>query len=257
MGPVRPAQPAETVDTRIAFETPERVRFRHQVAGPARRAVALALDVLLQGLCVAALGLVLVGLSVLGEAAGRAGVGLVLAAFFVVSWLYGAGFEGLWGGRTPGKAALSMRVVRRDGGRIGMREALLRNLLRGADGLPVGYVVGGVAAMLDPAARRLGDHVAGTIVVHEVASEAITPVVLDPPISEAERQDLPHGVELRGPERRVIEALLRRRVRLGVARTEELATPLAERVGARAGVHAATATRVIELAWARATGRER
>jgi hypothetical protein len=68
-------------------------------------------------------------------------------------------------GRSPGKMLAGLRVVRRDGLPINLRSSVLRNLMRIVDILPENYVVGLVSMLLSPSGERLGDHVAGTIVI--------------------------------------------------------------------------------------------
>ncbi len=81
---------------------------------------------------------------------------------FILEWGYYVFFETTASGRSPGKRALSLRVVKEGGYPIGFIDSVLRNLLRGADFLPVGYVVGLFAMAGDARFRRLGDRVAGT-----------------------------------------------------------------------------------------------
>src|SRR5690606_13759230 len=85
---------------------------------------------------------------------------------FVLLWAYPVVFEALFDGQTPGKRALELRVVSGDGAPVGWLAALVRNLLRTVDMLPVGYGFGLVSSLADPYGRRLGDLVAGTLVVH-------------------------------------------------------------------------------------------
>ena len=73
--------------------------------------------------------------------------------------------EWLRRGSTPGKAALSLRVVRATGEPIGLADSAVRNLVRIVDFLPLAYVVGGICAMVSKDGRRLGDMAAGTLVV--------------------------------------------------------------------------------------------
>ncbi len=71
-------------------------------------------------------------------------------------------------GQTPGKRLLGLRVIREDGLPVGLKESLLRNLLRVADLQPgMTYVLGMVCLVRDSKGRRLGDIVAGTIVVRD------------------------------------------------------------------------------------------
>lgn len=67
-------------------------------------------------------------------------------------------------GATLGKRVLKLRVVRMNGSRISFRDALVRNVFRILDGLFF-YAIGVVAILTSSENQRLGDRVAGTIVV--------------------------------------------------------------------------------------------
>jgi uncharacterized RDD family membrane protein YckC len=92
---------------------------------------------------------------------------LLIVGVFLLQWGYFAIFEIASGGRTLGKMALHLRVVTAEGGTPGAGSLLIRNLLRSLD------LLFGVPLMaIDPLARRLGDRLAGTLVVHERSVEA-------------------------------------------------------------------------------------
>jgi uncharacterized RDD family membrane protein YckC len=78
--------------------------------------------------------------------------------------LYFTLFEALFGA-TPGKIFARLRVIDGHGRRASLRAVVLRNVLRLLDAAPNAYLVGGVVALLSPRQQRLGDHVAGTLVV--------------------------------------------------------------------------------------------
>jgi uncharacterized RDD family membrane protein YckC len=91
----------------------------------------------------------------------------MIAGLFLLDWGYFASFEIATGGRTLGKKALHLRVVTAEGGTPGAGSLLIRNLVRSLD------LVFGVPLMaIDPLARRLGDRLAGTLVVHDRGREA-------------------------------------------------------------------------------------
>jgi len=77
--------------------------------------------------------------------------------------------ESLWRGRTPGKAAMGLRVVRDDGGPIGFRQALVRGLTAMFVERPgATFFLGAVVcSLLNPASKRIGDVLAGTLVLQE------------------------------------------------------------------------------------------
>lgn len=210
------------LDTHHDVVTPEGVALHLPVAGPVPRALAWTIDFLLRG------AILFTGAIALGFL-GNAGIGVHLVLLFVVTWLYPVLFEVLWDGRTPGKRALRLRVIADDGAPIGWRASFTRNLLRTVDMLPFGYAAGLVASLADPAARRIGDMVAGTLVVHAVdeSDGSAAPVV----------HPLPPRVPLQLPEQAAVVAFAERAPQLTVARRDELAdlaAPLVEARGAQA-----------------------
>ena len=183
--------------------------------------------------------------------------GGVLVAIFLIDWLYGVGFEWALGGRTPGKMVVGLRVVRTDGSPASFDAYFLRNLLRGVDVLPGLYLVGVFTQLMDSKLRRIGDLVGGTVVVREQSTWLLDGVQITPPITEQERRDLPASVHLSREEQTLIADLLRRRTRLGPGLSRQLAEDLADRLAEDEGVHASDPMRVLTLAWARSTGRDR
>jgi len=257
------------LDTTAAIETPERIRFRYRISGPGRRFVAWSIDfairiVLLIGLAIA------VGLfaSITWSVTGESALGLLLLGIFALEWLYGAVFEWLWSGRTPGKFVLGLRVVRVDGSPGRFPDFLLRNLLKAVDFLPAipvpstpfwlpTFGISLITMMVDPRLRRIGDMVAGTVVVIEQRARVLEAVTLKTPVSEAEREGLPGTVRLSRQEKQILEEFLRRKRRLSKGRAEELAQLFAPTLSAREGVEADSFTRVLELAYARAVRKDR
>lgn len=147
------------LDTYREVITPEGVALHLPAAGPVSRAIAWALDLAIR------LG-VLVILAMILAMLGRIGQGIHLIALFLIFWAYPIVLEALWNGQTVGKKALGLRVVAADGAPVGWLAAITRNLLRTVDMLPFGYAAGLAASLIDPHGRRLGDMVAGTLVVH-------------------------------------------------------------------------------------------
>jgi uncharacterized RDD family membrane protein YckC len=153
----------------LRFETPERVALHLELAGLGARAFAYLVDVLVVFL-LWVLALVLYSISgdllrqvqALSWAGQLAAVGAVLLS----GWGWDVAWEVAGGGRTPGKRALGLRVVRADGGPVGLVESLARNVLRAVE-VPLGYAPGVLAIALGPRRQRLGDLVAGTLVVRE------------------------------------------------------------------------------------------
>ncbi len=243
----------EALDTDVTIEAPEHILFRHRVGGPGRRAVAQVIDlVICYGAVAVFAAAVLFAAGGVGAASGAmsslssAGVGLVLVAFFAAQWVYFAAWEGFTG-RTPGKAALRLRVVTTTGRPIRMTTAALRNILRAADILPNGYFVGLLSMSLTRRFQRLGDLVAGTMVIVEAKASRAAPLRLWPPAAPHELATLPDYVALDADERVAVDLFLRRRAALGGARASELAEMIAGAFEQRFGFRTADPTRTLAI----------
>jgi uncharacterized RDD family membrane protein YckC len=92
---------------------------------------------------------------------------IAIAAVAAFGFLYVWLLEGVLGA-TLGKFMLNVRVRRTDGSSIGLQQSLVRNLLRVIDGFAL-YLVGFLIAIFSRLKQRLGDHVAGTVVVQKDA----------------------------------------------------------------------------------------
>jgi uncharacterized RDD family membrane protein YckC len=249
---------SEPLDTIVAIETPEHIVFHYRLAGPARRALAYLVDIIICYAIVIALA-IFVLLVAAGDAvksgeitgAAKAGFGLVLVVAFLTQWAYFVVWEAIYG-RSPGKAIAGIRVLTTSGRPIGWRAAALRNLLRAADGLPLGYVVGLASIALTSRFQRLGDLVAGTMIVVPENAKAARPLELWPRADPRELQTLPDDVVLDADERAAIELFLRRRYTLGHLREHELACMIARPIGDRLGFRHDDPARLLALVYDRA-----
>lgn len=247
------------LDTDVAIETPEHIVFHWRVAGPARRAVAYVVDLVVCYGAIVVVGLIAafaIGASANASELGKVGVGVLLLVLFLAQWVYFVAWEGITG-RSPGKRALGLRVVTTSGRPIGMRAATLRNLLRAADALPTGYLVGVTAMAMSPRFQRLGDLVAGTMVVIPESARRAAPIELSPPAQPKELATLPDEVTLDADERAAIELFLRRRHTLGRAREHELASMVAKHIGERLGYTDSDPARLLAIVYDRAVNRGR
>lgn len=157
------ASPMRRIDSRVTVTTPEGAELTLAAAGPVARGLAWAVDFVLR--VVLFYGAIL--------AMAIAGIGMdsfvPFLVVFAILWLYFTLFEGLTGA-TPGKRALGVMVVQRDGARCGLEASFVRNLLRAVDSLPFVYGVGLASLLSSSGFQRLGDHAAGTLVVYADAS---------------------------------------------------------------------------------------
>jgi uncharacterized RDD family membrane protein YckC len=174
--------------------SPEGVRLELPIAGPAPRMFAYGIDLCVIIALFILMVMALVAILPLGASVdkwmhqvfheasrqvaernkGHAGsfgalAGLVVALFVLAQFVVETGYFIFWemvtNGRSPGKVLAGLRVVRRDGLPINLRSSVLRNVLRIVDILPENYVIGLVSMLLSLSGERLGDHVAGTIVI--------------------------------------------------------------------------------------------
>lgn len=162
----------------ITVSTPEGVDLDLPLAGLGSRFTATLLDWILKGALIAALFL---GLGALagdtgaaedtggGDVSGAVAFSIVIAAIFLVTFFYDVLFEVLGRGRTPGKRLAGLRVVETGGAPVGLRASAVRNLLRLVDGLPFSYVPAVISILVTRRNQRIGDLVAGTLVVREPA----------------------------------------------------------------------------------------
>jgi uncharacterized RDD family membrane protein YckC len=160
---------SENLD-KLIIDTPEQVQLEFPLAGIGSRFMALFVDSLIQLITLIVL---LIVLAMLGSGfrvspeVGKWVFALYIFVGFLLYWGYFAIFEALWKGQTPGKRQAGIRVIRDFGREITAKEAIGRNLLRSIDMLPGVYAVGIASIFLSPQNKRLGDYVAGTVVVHD------------------------------------------------------------------------------------------
>lgn len=205
------------LDTVREIETPEGIALRLRAAGALPRAQAWMVDMLLR---MGVFMLAMIPLSLFGIG----GNGLAMLLLFALTWAYSVVCEVWLGGQTLGKRALGLRVVNADGTPVTWLPSVVRNLLRVVDVLPGVYGVGLVSTLIDPYARRLGDIVAGTMVIHAIELPAGQQV----PTLAA----VPLPVVLVADEQAALVEFAERSGQLTLQRQEELAnllTPLTGR----------------------------
>ncbi len=165
----------------LHIHTPEQIALELPLAGIGSRFLGLAIDTLLQIVLYIVGSLLLAWIGISGIARYLLWVptswipAIAILFFFGVYWGYFAIFEIFWKGQTPGKRLAKIRVIKESGRPINAYEAIARNLMRAIDGLPGMYGAGIVCMMLNAQNRRIGDFVAGTVVVHDQRTEEVRP----------------------------------------------------------------------------------
>lgn len=144
------------------IETAQNISIEQNVAGIGERILAFLVDLAIIIIYMVFAGLLMAGVNL------DAGSGMM---YYLVlglpSFLYYLVWESLWDGRTPGKALLQIRVVKKDGSRPAFSNYAIRWLLRIID---ISLSSGGVAVvtiLLNGKGQRLGDIAAGTTVISE------------------------------------------------------------------------------------------
>lgn len=217
-------------DDAVTISTPEGIDLELTLAGLGSRFTAVLIDTLIKIVLLVALGFLLVG----GVAATELDDGLLGALYFVGVFLvlfgYDVLFETLASGRTPGKRWTGIRVVRLEGQPVGFLTAAVRNILRLVDFLPFGYAVGMISILVTEKNQRLGDVVAGALVIRERHGSAgpTWPAQVAAPVPDGTpRWDVS---AVTAEELATVRAFLERRFELTSEARAQLGATLAERL---------------------------
>lgn len=222
----------------LKIDTPEQIALELPLAGIGSRFLAIAIDTLIQFVLYLITAIIFVftlplGSSVFMFLPRLVGPAMAIFIGFAIYWGYFAIFEIFWKGQTPGKRFAGIRVIKESGRPINVFEAIGRNLMRAVDGLPGIYGVGLVCMMCNRQSRRLGDFVAGTVVVHEKPSEEVRPSW------NTATQAAPSSAglgQVTTEELVLIETYLHRRWQLDPSVRLPTAIQIAERIKAKTGL---------------------
>jgi uncharacterized RDD family membrane protein YckC len=236
------------LDDELVIETPERVELHYVLASVGNRFLAAAIDHIIQ---LVAIVIILVAAGAVSDWQLFASMGVWAAAFtvlavFAIYWGYFVVFETAWSGQTPGKRMMRLRVVREDGRPVRFFEVFVRNLLRVAiDIQPMpSYAIGVVSIIFSARSKRIGDFVAGTVVVKERATEApsLNEIIK---VSEIEQLRLDRAApspfsadtrRLSEHELRAVKTFLNRRFELQEPNRSALAARIAQPISVKLGV---------------------
>ena len=224
---------------KLTIETPEQTALEFPLAGIGSRFLALALDTLIQFAALLLLLFVVVALTLLSgqEAFWQGGrtwaLAVAILLWFALYYGYFAVFEAVWNGQTPGKRFTRLRVIQESGRPINVYQAMARNLLRIVDQLPGIYGVAIVACLLNRQNKRLGDYVAGTVVVHEKPLAESRPQWEAPQNPSAARFN---AVRLAAEDLQLIEAFLERRGHLASEVRAQMALRIADRAAQKLSI---------------------
>ncbi|MEX0793097.1 MAG: RDD family protein [Pirellulaceae bacterium] len=253
-------QDQEPIDSRFKVVTPENIAFSYEVAGPFRRLIAFLLDLAIRLLIMLVVYLLMIFLFIAvgqfdpttaGDMLSAAG----LVVYFLFDWLYMAGFEYFWNGKTPGKWVLNLRVLTDEGEPINALQAGLRNVLRYVDMMPM-YPIPLVAlreesggapvlltfmlALLVPLftrrLQRIGDLVSGTMVVIEDRAWLMKVARIEDQRAKLLADYIPPNYVMPRSTGKAIAIYVERRRYFTTARRREIARHLAQPLLARFGL---------------------
>ena len=161
---------AMTLERDLRIRTAEHVGISYQLAGVGNRVLAAFLDVLFMAIVVVGTLVVLLRVVlprvVLPEYVESVLAALIVVALYlVVPFAYWVVPETVWNGQTIGKRIVGIRVLRDDGSPVGFIAVVTRALLRILDLIPLLLPVDLVLIVASRKGQRLGDFVAGTVVV--------------------------------------------------------------------------------------------
>jgi uncharacterized RDD family membrane protein YckC len=222
----------------LRIDTPEQIALELPLAGIGSRFLALAIDTLIQSVFYLITAFVFIftlplGSSVFMFLPKLVGPALAIFILFAIYWGYFAFFESIWSGQTPGKRYAGIRVIKESGRPINAFDAIGRNLMRAVDGLPGIYGVGLVCMMCNQQSRRLGDFIAGTVVVHEKPTEDVRPSWNT---SDQGASAAPGLTQISPEELVLIETYLHRRWDLDKYVRVNTAVQIADRIKAKTGL---------------------
>jgi uncharacterized RDD family membrane protein YckC len=154
---------------RVTLRTPESVELEFTLAGIGNRALALTIDYVIWAIALIVVlicwALISTQVAIFQERGWQQwATAIAFLLGFIVYVGYFVYFETLWQGQTPGKRRTKIRVICDDGKPAGLQQAALRALLRPVDDL---FSIGAWCIILGPREKRLGDWLAGTLVIQE------------------------------------------------------------------------------------------
>ena len=233
------------------------------LAGIGSRFIAILIDYLICGVALVVLiilmSVIVAAFHVLSNVSANWATGIFVLIVFLVIWGYFSLFEAFWNGRTPGKAAAKIRVIHQSGRGITFVESLARNLVRVIDYLPGFYAVGVIAMFLNKRHQRLGDMVAGTLVVRDrnveqphwsgstsrtITGPALTVNSPIPPPHLSVVLPAPALAKLSATDLEVLEGFFARRLDMDLTTRAALAGRIASALCAKSGLEIAQGTSV-------------
>jgi len=189
--------------------TPSNIEIEYRLAGAGSRLAAFVIDLTLQAVLCAVLLIVVV---LAFPAVEGAALGFLIISWFLIYFCYFIVCEMLMNGQSPGKKVFGLRVIRDNGQPVEFQQSLVRGMFRGV--LDIVYI-GLFLILFSPKCKRVGDMVAGTVVVAEHYESMAVSLRSDrmPDTSRAGMEQLRHLI-LEPKERELLHSYMARRMDL-------------------------------------------
>ncbi len=250
----------QPLDNDLSVATPENIAFQYRVAGPFRRMLAYAFDVLIvMGIAIVVVFIAAIlfsmviqlfanmtNLNAIGEALAGMSQMLLFLFLFTFFFFYGAFMETRYNGQSFGKMIFGIRVLGTDGRPINAQQAVLRNLVRYADILPpvslgsifgfwetpIGFVptclIAFIVMMFNRRYQRLGDLICRTVVAVDTKPEKQGLINIDDKRVRELGVMIPHDFVASKELTQALAAYVDRRPHLSLPRLMEIAKHLGE-----------------------------
>ena len=219
-------------DKKLTVLTPESVEFELELADLGSRFIAILIDTIIQILLLLPV-IVLIGLMEFffpGENNPAPFASWITGILFILLFILGFSgyhifFELIWNGKTPGKRIASIKVIRDGGFPVEVTSSFIRNLIRIVDFIPFYYFAGIISIVLSKNKKRLGDIVAGTMVIKEYAD--IPPPVMIKHEGSSNSINLSCLEKITEKEYTLISELLLRHDQLDITARKSIASQIA------------------------------
>ena len=213
----------------VSIQSSELVFLENEPAGIGSRAMAYLLDLAVRLLLV----VIVIYVSSPLQSQPRGYLFVLSIVLMLIYTGYHIVLEWLSAGKTPGKYAAGIRIVKENGGPVSLLDVIIRNVLRAVDMLPAGYFAAFCVMFLESRSRRIGDILAGTIVLYDRPRHRDLRSFVDSQLLMAKpsREIVIRGLHrLTDKERAVIRDLYDRIHRLGTQEKARLLSKFSEKI---------------------------
>ena len=204
----------------LSIDTPENIILNAEIAGFGTRCIAAIIDYLILLVFILFASNLYAQSIPLGSRTQSTALAVLALIQFVIITFYHLCLELFWNGQTIGKRIVGTRVVQANGLPLTASGAIIRNLVRLFDFLPVFYGIGLIAMFASSQTQRLGDMAARTVVIREQRQVTLNTIKENYHVAYhfiSMTSPLPYYIQigqLSGDDRRMVVDFLHRRYEL-------------------------------------------